>query len=240
MERAVSQGNLSELVKSVNNSAISEAFSRNTKASQNSALNSWVRFCEYFNVDWMVPVEQLSMKETQNILISYLGFEIGLRGMNPNSIKTAYLGSISNSFVLNGIENYFDIAHKSKLVKLTLAGYLRIYHRINPLSGERKLAFTLELVKCFSQLIKSDLSFKNLAIDLAMKFGIFFLLRKSEYLPHGKGERLKHSKGLKWENIKLFDSCWMSIPLHHATSHHTFERSLSTSATWCWTPCVTC
>ena len=64
--------------------------------------------------------------------------------MNPNSIKTSYLSSISNSFVLHDVENLFDVAHKSKLVKMVMDGYLRIYHKMNPISGQKKsLAFTI-------------------------------------------------------------------------------------------------
>ena len=210
------------LIESSHNNAISEAFASNTKSSQKSALNSWIRYCDYFGVDWTLSLERLNVKETQMILVAYLGFEIGLRGMNPKSSKTAYLSSISNCFALKGIENNFDAAHKSKLIKLTLDGYLRIYHKLNPLSGERKLAFTIELVKVYRTLIKDKLDLKNLAIELVMKFGIFFLLRKSDYLPHGKGERLKHSKGLKWEKIKFFDYNGLTIPLQKVplkTSH---------------------
>ena len=174
-------------------------------------MNSWKRFCNQFSIDWKLPY---SSKETQSILVAYLGFEIGLRGMNPNSIKTSYLSSISNSFVLHDVENFFDVAHKSKLVKMVMDGYLRIYHKMNPISGQKKLAFTIELVKYFKELIGDKLCIENLAIELAMKFGIFFLLRKSEFLPQS---RKKKSRGLKWKNIQFFDFNGNSVPLHKVT-----------------------
>ena len=146
----------------------------------------------------------MELKEVVDIVIRYIGFEIGIRKMNPNSIKSCYLGAITNAFVLKNIENWFELACKKKLVKLVMEGYLRIYHQVNPLSGQRKLAFTLELVKYLRiavsqkrQLVMNDIKLK--ALDLALKIGIYFLLRKSEYLPGNK------TNGLKWKNIKLFD-----------------------------------
>ena len=211
MGQITSRGNLQEFIESINSHAISQAFSSNTTASQKSALNSWKRFCNQFSIDWKLPY---SSKETQSILVAYLGFEIGLRGMNPNSIKTSYLSSISNSFVLHDVENFFDVAHKSKLVKMVMDGYLRIYHKMNPISGQKKLAFTIELVKYFKELIGDKLCIENLAIELAMKFGIFFLLRKSEFLPQS---RKKKSRGLKWKNIQFFDFNGNPVPLHKVT-----------------------
>ena len=89
------------------------------------------------------------------------------------------------------------------------------------------MAFTIELVKVYRTLVKDKLDLENLAIELAMKFGIFFLLRKSEYLPHRKGGTSKHSKGLKWENVKFFDSCGMPIPLHQATMKSSHIRTIT-------------
>jgi hypothetical protein len=218
---------MQELVESFNNEALGQAFSRNTQAGQKSALNSWTRFCNQFNIDWTLPINEFNSKATQSILIAYLGFEIGLRGMNPNSIKTAYLSSISNSFVLQDIENYFDVAHKSKLVKMVMDGYVRIYHKMNPLSGQKKLAFTIELVKVYMESISVSLSLENLAIELAMKFGIFFLLRKSEFLPLSRKKKSTQSKGLKWKNIQFFDFNGKSVPLHKATNDPNHIKTLT-------------
>jgi hypothetical protein len=88
---------------------------------------------------------------------------------------------------------------------------------MNPISGQKKLAFTIELVRFFKEFIGDNLSMENLAIELAMKFGIFFLLRKSEYLPLSRKKKSTKSKGLKWKNIQFFDFNGKSVPLHKAT-----------------------
>ena len=132
----------------------------------------------------------------------YIGFEIGIRKMHPNSIKANYLGAISNGFILQGIENLFEIASKQKIIKIVLEGYLRIYYKANPKSGSRKVAFTIELVKYVDVALKSWKLVKHafVAIKLALKFGIYFLLRKSEFIPSGS------KKGICWNQIDFYDN----------------------------------
>ena len=174
-----------------------------------------------------MPISEFNSKETTNIVIAYIGFEIGLRGMNPNSIKTSYLSSISNCFVLHDINNYFDVAHKSKVVKMVMDGYTRIFYKMNPLSGQKKLAFTIELVRIFRESLGMDVSLKSLGIELAMKFGIFFLLRKSEYLPSSRKIAVNQSKGIKWENIKFFDYNGKNVPLHQVTVSESHIKTIT-------------
>jgi hypothetical protein len=90
----------------------------------------------------------------------------------------------------------------------------RIYYRINPNSGTKKLAFTLELVKFCDEamgLIKGSDSVKFMerlrhdATILGMEIGIYFLLRKSEFLPHS-GVRGEQCRGLRWKDIEFMDT----------------------------------
>jgi hypothetical protein len=46
---------------------------------------------------------------------------------------------------------------------------------------------------------------KRKAIVLALKLGIYFLLRKSEYLPGNKSKGKDQSRGRQWSRIKFFD-----------------------------------
>jgi hypothetical protein len=155
------------------------------------------------NIDW--TLDGFDMKSAVNVVLRYIGFEIGIRKMNPNSIKQCYLGAIANVFVLKDIENMFELATKKKIVKMVMDGYLRIYHKENPLSESRKLAFTLELVKYLPMAMKNLDGIKMKAIDLALKMGICFLLRKSEYLPGS------NSNGLSWKDLKWYDGNGMEV-----------------------------
>ena len=139
------------------------------------------------------------------IVLRYVGFEVGIRKMSPNSIKACYLGAIANVFVLRDIENMFELAIKKRIVKLVMDGYLRIYHKENPLSESRKLAFTLELVKYLPMAMKNIDGIRMKAIELALKMGICFLLRKSEYLP---GNKLN---GFSWKDIQWYDGNGMEV-----------------------------
>jgi hypothetical protein len=161
-------------------------------------------------VEWKLT--GLLLNEVVGIVIKYIGFEVGIRKMNPNSIKACYLGALSNVFVLKNIENVFEFACKKKLVKLVLDGYLRIHHQANPISGQRKLAFTLELVKYLKDATSHRSNINEImlnALEVALKMGIYFLLRKSEYLPG------TNSAGLKWKDIKCYNAAGFEVDLNN-------------------------
>jgi hypothetical protein len=187
-----------------NSQALSSAFAASTKASAISAVKAWQNFCLLVDVEWMLTNVMLS--QVISILLSYIGFEIGIRLMNPASIKQSYLTHIQNHFTMNRIDNHFASARASSIVKLTLAGYLRIYHLMHPISGARKFAFTIELVGYLQQALAAykpqwlTQPWVMESLSLAMEFGIYFLLRKSEYLPSGSV-----SGGLQWKDITFFD-----------------------------------
>ena len=150
-------------------------------------------------IDW--ELQRVGLEKTTNILLRYIGFEIAVRKMHPNSIKQNYISGISNQFVLRGIENSFEIASKKKIVKIILEGYTRIYYKANPKSGSRKVAFTIELVKYLREAVhKWKLEeIVVVAIETALKIGIYFLLRKSEYVPS------KGKSGISWKQFSFFD-----------------------------------
>ena len=160
----------------------------NTRAAQSSAVAAWFRFCEYAKVD--PRCRGIGCAEMEDIIVRYLAFEIGLRGMSPRSMKSVYLAAVASYFVGEGVRNEFAMAQRSAVVKYVLRGYLKIYSLMHPAGEAKKLAFTVELVKY----LKSVLTPEQLgrrgglfawALGLALKFGIYFLLRKSEFLPGG-------------------------------------------------------
>ena len=128
MERAIQGGCLQAALNDFNSQALSSAFAASTKATAISAEKAWQNFCLLVDVEWRLIDVVLS--QVISILLSYIGFEIGIRLMNPASIKQSYLTHIQNHFTMNRIDNHFASARASSIVKLTLAGYLRIYHLI--------------------------------------------------------------------------------------------------------------
>ena len=167
-------------------------------------MRAWKNFCQLVNVDWKLI--GLSFSQVISVLLSYIGFEVGIRQMSPSSIKQSYLNHTQNHFTLNRIDNQFAAAHSAHIIKLTLKGYERIHHAMYPIAGARKFAFTIELVGYLEQAL---IAYKPLwigqpwvieSLSLAMEFGIYFLLRKSEYLPNGS-----ISGGLQWKDITFFD-----------------------------------
>ena len=148
----------------------------------------------------------------ESSVVRYLSFEIGIRGLKPCSIKQVYLGGISNYFVELGIKNAYDRAVASKLVKFVLRGYDRIYAAIHPESGNKKVAFTIELSTHILEALKSfgchqHDQWKREAILFAIELGIYFLLRKSEYLPTSSS-----NFGRQWKHVKFFAIDGREIP----------------------------
>lgn len=216
MERVIAGGNLQGLLAGFYSGALEHAFAKSTRSSQKSAVNAWRAFCMICSINW--TLNGISLDEVTDIVLSYVGFEVGIREMSPLSIKGSYLSHINNYFITARLKNEFGTAVKSSIVQLILRGYERIYHLMFPIDGSRKFAFTIELVlhlKAALNKFKPEwLLVDHLVemLELAMEFGIYFLLRKSEYLPCGKAM----PNGLQWKSIAFFDEegnaiAWSSI-----------------------------
>jgi hypothetical protein len=150
-------------------------------------MKSWERFVrDHMGMDPIITMA-LSYEATEKLIIQYISFEI-LRGMNPNSIKKEYLGAIGSCFLQMRVINHFHAASTSLYVRFVLRGYLKIHAIAHPLHGQKKLAFTIELTTYVEaamdqfRLHMHD-ELKREAIMLAMVLGIYFMLRKSEFLP---------------------------------------------------------
>ena len=138
----------------------------------------------------------------ESIVVKYISFEIGIRELKPSSIKQVYLGGISNYF---GIKNAFDRAISSKQVKFILRGFTRIYSAMHPEGENKKVAFTIELSTHVLEALKffkchQHDPWRLEAILFAIELGIYFLLRKSEYLPTSQV-----NCGRQWKHVKFFD-----------------------------------
>lgn len=148
--------------------------------------------------------------EMEGIIIRFLAFEVGLRGLSPESIRKVYLGGIASYFVGAGIRNEFAAARRSAAVSYVLRGYMKIYSVMHPAGEAKKLAFTIELVKYLRNILTAEqlrrrggLFAKGLV--LALKFGIYFLMRKSEYLPGYARDSEPVRYGMRFSVIRFYD-----------------------------------
>ena len=82
---------------------------------------------------------------TEDMVIRYLGFEIGLRGMVPESIFKSYLGGIKSYFVENKVRNYFSAVTGSEYLRFIRRGYRKIHAITHPEGEAKKIAFTMEM-----------------------------------------------------------------------------------------------
>ena len=153
----------------------------------------------------------IGFARTEDMVIRYLGFEIGLRGMVPESIFKGYLGGIKSYFVENKVKNYFTAVVGSEYLRFIKRGYRKIHAITHPEGEAKKIAFTMEMCNHVAPaldrlgLYKDPL--KREAILLAISLGIFYLLRKSEYLPTSKSRR-----GRKWKYVRFLDRRGNVIP----------------------------
>jgi hypothetical protein len=141
---------------------------------------------------------------TEDMVIRYLGFEIGLRGMVPESIFKSYLGGIKSYFVENKVRNYFAAVTGSEYLRFIRRGYRKIHAITHPEGEAKKIAFTMEMCNhvgpALDRLGLYRDPLKREAILLAISLGIYYLLRKSEYLPTSKSRR-----GRKWKYVRFID-----------------------------------
>jgi hypothetical protein len=174
-----------------------------------------MRFCQFFNYDVALgggvdSIRNYDVKEIVKILIQYIGFEVGVRKLSPDSICGSYVYNIINKFVVNGWDtDGLDRALTTRQYKFYKRGYKKIYNKANPKCLKAKIAFELSMLLSTVKLLKEKFSLDNgkvLALELALFIGLFFLLRKSEFLKcSGKG------KGIKFNQITLFDKHGRSI-----------------------------
>jgi hypothetical protein len=120
-----------------------------------------------------------------------------------------------------GIKNQFAAALQSPTFKLVVRGVQRMYAENNPGGLVKKLAFTLELVKHLNDALPSISASANVwkeglrrrALVVGMELGIYFLLRRSEFLPCRTSGGAR-SRGLQWKDVSFLDKEGHLIPFH--------------------------
>ena len=107
VEELKSAGALQETVRSSNYEAHLASLESTTWSSSRSALRSWMRFSQLFEIDVALgggidSVRNYETKEILRILIQYIGCEVGVRRLSPDSKCGSYVYNIINKFIVNG------------------------------------------------------------------------------------------------------------------------------------------
>ena len=164
-------------------------------------MNAWIRFCQHMGLNEHLVEDGVAYSEDQTevCILAFSAFEI-TRAMSTFNV---YLPGIRSFFVERGIKNNFARALHSESVKFVKRGYIKIQAKLFPADGVKKLAFTLGLVNFVKETMnegsKNDRDiWEILSQEIALRFGIYFLLRKSEYLPDAR------KFGLQRSNIMFF------------------------------------
>jgi hypothetical protein len=141
---------------------------------------------------------------TIRILSAYACFEVVVRGNNPDSISKSYLGAIGNHVDLNSLNPNFQLARTDKRFSLTMKGLKRVYRDIHPEIESRKMAVTLNMLDYIDDALGSPTDVCSTIIrfveTLALRMGIYFLMRRSEYLPG------RSTRGVQWKHILFYNS----------------------------------
>jgi Phage integrase family len=139
------------------------------------------------------------------LIIGFICFEVAVRGLSPLSTCTVYLPGIANQFAIDDIPSHFSQALKLRRVQLVSKGFLNRYNRDNPKCGRAKVAFILDMTEGVFWVRSGVLAS---VLYLAMRFGIYFLLRKSEFL-YVSG---KSSSGIRRRNVEFYTAEHRLIP----------------------------
>jgi hypothetical protein len=133
-------------------------------------------------------------------------FEV-MRGMSPISVVTGYLPHIGTDYAMRGVHCWFNDARKDRLVNLVAKGMLNKFHKENPKSSRAKLAFTLSMTSAVSITLRNEPNWLIQLVRLSMRLGIWFLLRKGEYL-----KTCRNDGGLPRSCVKFADEDGRAIP----------------------------
>ena len=187
--------------------AMQHCTATSTNKTYSSAWNSWVRVAEVFRFPTHCMDNSngkpLPTENVQQAIIKYISWQCGVCMLAPRSIRKTYLPGIAKTMDKAMILNNFRESSKSAIVRCVLDGYRNMWARQHPASDSIKIPFTTVLAKAAVRLIRTgDVTLHGLRlastsptttmltarIYASLMFGIFFLLRKSEYLrPHLQG-----------------------------------------------------
>ena len=126
----------------------------------------------------------------------YISSEIGVRQIAPKSVEAVYIPGILSALTFHNADEPMRLAYASRAVKDTLKGFKKLHAEESPEGARIKVPWSVNLANESKRILMSKdvvlAQLRGLSADLlllairrlhiAMLFGIFFLLRKSEFL----------------------------------------------------------
>jgi len=215
--------------------ALTHCVATNTNKTYSSAWKSWIRVAEIFHypVSCIQPYSQqpVLLPQLQGSIIQYISWQCGVCRLSPRSIKKTYLPGISKTLDIAMLITNFREASKSPMVKCVLDGYRNIWMRQHPLSDSIKVPFTTVLAQEAIKYVSEgsiqvhgihltgpgvEISVMRFRLQTALLFGIFFLLRKSEYLTVDPTHqpRPSNSRSLIRSSVAFYNQANKRIPYH--------------------------
>jgi len=210
--------------------AMASCHAPSTLRSYGSGWKSWSRYCVFFELNPLcidVNLAPLTFPVILAQIQNYIHFECAVRQLQPDSIKNVYLTGIADYFDRHGALNRFREASNHNCVQLLLTSYSRSWKKKHPDSTKVKIAFGLSYAVHAERLILSGtlavggcncadrtnlISYMvGVRVVTALWMGIFFLLRKNEFLPHPEN-RNDMQEPCRRRNLRFFDGRRLEIP----------------------------
>ena len=200
---AVSRDRLQASFPLLQTQAMASCHAPSTLRSYGTGWRSWSRYCEFFGKSIMCEDAGYAPMPFHDIITqiqNYIHFECAIRQMQPDSIKNVYLAGIADYFDRCCVVNRFREASNHNCVQLVLTSYSRSWKKKHPDASKVKIAFGLSYAVHAERMIQSGtlkvggcvcsdrtnlISYMiGVRVITALWLGIFFLLRKNEFLPH--------------------------------------------------------
>ena len=126
----------------------------------------------------------------------YISSEIGVRQIAPSSVQNVYIPGVLSALTYHDADEPMRVAYAARSVRDTLKGFLKLHAERSPEGARIKIPWSVNLANESKRILVSKdavlAQLRGLSADLlslairrlhiAMLFGIFFLLRKSEFL----------------------------------------------------------
>jgi hypothetical protein len=216
-----------------------QAHSVNTLRTYHTAWKKWFQFSQIYRFDAFC--QDTSPEDLGFRIALFIGMQCSMVGIQANTLQSVYLPGIATSLTVQGYNTgaEFSKVCKSPVIITLLKGYQRPYDKKNPKCLKVKIPFLLEMALSARQMVlqgvirvhgyqctPSDVITNQLAgwrIHIAAITGIFFLLRKSEFLetdPKKKSDIVSCMR----QDLRFFDEKEEVIP--HARIGHVSARRI--------------
>ena len=184
-------------------------------------MKAWRKFCASIGVSWdldgLIGSGQAAVIK---VLCRFLAHEM-IRGMAATSVH-AYMKSVIRFMETDTrpIASALSEAWDHPLIKRAMAGYTRMYYQAHDIAANKREPMMPSMIRYKDEALDSVASLARprrvglarSAESLALRLGLAFMLRKSEFLP------VKHRgtwrKGIPLDCVRLIDIGGKVIPTH--------------------------